>query len=64
MANDPGKDLGYHWRRSAGVYDAPDHEGAPGNAHTTTDALGGLGGAQSVEEKVVETKPAAKVKSK
>lgn len=49
MARDPGKDLGYHWRRSAGVYDAPDHEGPPGNAHTTTDGGGGLVGAPQAE---------------
>ncbi len=61
MAKDPGKDLGYHWRRSAGVYDAPDHKGPPGNAHTTTDDLGGIGPAQSVEEK---SEPKAKTASK
>jgi hypothetical protein len=42
MAEDAGKDLGYHWRRSAGIYDAPDHEGPPGNANTlSSDLIGG-----------------------
>ena len=47
MAKDAGKDLGYHWRRSLGIYDAPDHEGPPGNADTTTDGMGGTGAPQS-----------------
>jgi hypothetical protein len=60
MAADKGKDLGYHWRRSAGVYDSPDHVGPPGNAHTTTESLGGLGAAQKAEPKETPTKRAAK----
>jgi hypothetical protein len=56
MAKDEGKNLGYHWRRSAGIYDAPDHVGSPGNAHTTTDNLGGLGTPQEAEPKKQESK--------
>jgi len=43
MAKDEGKDLGYHWRRAAGVYDAPDRT-APGkgNASTTSASVSGL----------------------
>ena len=44
MAKDPGKDLGYHWRRSAGVYNDPNRpkDQPKGNANTTTSDLGGL----------------------
>lgn len=50
MAKDEGKDLGYHWRRSAGVYDAPDAK-TKGNANTTSSSLGGLGTPQAAKDK-------------
>lgn len=56
MAKDAGKNLGYHWRRAAGLYDAPDHEGPPGNANTTTSQLGGLGTAQKAAPEKAQTK--------
>jgi hypothetical protein len=43
-------DLGYHWRRAAGVYDAPDSK-IKGNASTTTKNLAGLGAPQQVKPK-------------
>lgn len=48
MAKDEGKNLGYHWRRSAGVYDAPGST-TKGNANTTSSDLGGLGAPQAVK---------------
>ena len=53
MAKDAGKDLGYHWRRSAGVYDDPNRpkDQPPGNASTTTENLKGLGSPQTTEKK-------------
>lgn len=61
MAKDEGKNLGYHWRRSAGVYDDPNRRaGQPkGNASTTTQTLSGLG--SGVAAKTEDT--AAKKKS-
>jgi hypothetical protein len=52
---DPGKDLGYHWRRSAGVYDEPDHKGPPGNAHTLSTDLGGTEPAQPAKASAKKT---------
>lgn len=45
MAKDEGKNLGYHWRRRAGVYDAPDST-SKGNASTTSSDVSGLGASQ------------------
>lgn len=52
MAEDAGKNLGYHWRRSAGVYDDPNRpkDQAPGNASTTSDKVSGLGAGASKEK--------------
>jgi len=43
MAKDDGKDLGYHWRRAAGVYDSPGRpKGQPkGNASTLSSDVAG-----------------------
>lgn len=49
MAKDDGKDLGYHWRRAAGVYDAPGST-TKGNANTTTSSLRGLGAPQAAKD--------------
>lgn len=59
MAKDEGKDLGYHWRRAAGVYDKPGRT-SKGNASTTSDTLSGLTGAQTTD---TTTKPSAKTKA-
>jgi hypothetical protein len=42
MPKDAGKNLGYHHRRAAGVYDAPDSK-TKGNDSTTSKDVGGLG---------------------
>jgi hypothetical protein len=50
--NDKGKDLGYHWRRAAGVYDDPNRpkDQAPGNASTISDKVSGLGASAPKEK--------------
>lgn len=48
MAKDEGKNLGYHWRRAAGVYDKPGRS-TKGNESTTSDKLGGLTGQKKKE---------------
>lgn len=52
MAKDEGKNLGYHWRRAAGIYDDQNRpkEQAPGNASTTSDKVSGLGTGQQKEK--------------
>lgn len=52
MAKDQGENLGYHWRRSAGVYDAPGRK-TKGNESTTSQTLSGLtgGGQKAAAEK-------------
>lgn len=53
MAKDEGKNLGYHWRRSAGVYDSPDRPaGQPkGNANTLSSDVGGTEPSQKATAK-------------
>lgn len=48
---DPGKNLNYRERRALGIYDAPDHKGAPGNASTTSESTKGLGAPQAASGK-------------
>jgi hypothetical protein len=48
MAKDAGQDLGYHWRRAAGVYDTPGAK-TKGDADTTSSSLAGLGAPQAAK---------------
>lgn len=43
MAKDEAKNLGYHWRRAAGVYDKPGRK-TKGSELTTSADIGGLTG--------------------
>lgn len=55
MAKDEGKNLGYHWRRAAGVYD-PSGSGKSSVEDTTTSSLSGLAAPQKAKSKAKDAK--------